>query len=81
MLTKKDEKLISSLSYSITTVKTFFLHPIVQYASVVKYAPRSVNKGKNKTLHAIAKAERVLERGTATKMWCTDLQSRCTAEL
>ena len=36
----------------------------VQYVSVVKYALRSVNKGKSKTLHAIAKAERVVERGT-----------------
>ena len=36
----------------------------VQYVSVVKYALRSVNKGKSITLHAIAKAEKVLERGT-----------------
>ena len=42
----------------------------VQYVSVVKYALRSVNKGKSKTLHAIAKAERVVERGIVPKMWC-----------
>ena len=36
----------------------------VLLCSMVKYTLRSVNKGKSKTLHAIAKAERVVERGT-----------------
>ena len=40
------------------------MRPNVHCASVVKYAQRSVNKGKSITLHAIAKAERVVERGT-----------------
>ena len=39
------------------------MRPNVHCASVVKYAQRSVNKGKSITLHAIAKAERVVERG------------------
>ena len=42
------------------------MRPNVHCASVVKYAQRSVNKGKSITLHAIAKAERVFERGTVS---------------
>ena len=52
------------------------MRPNVHCASVVKYAQRSVNKGKSITLHAIAKAERVVERGTATRKFPVNSNGR-----